>query len=312
MQEDDEERRVIHCEFKLEPESELSYTAGDALGIYPLNNPPEVATLLNAMGQPTGDNSVPVPKMAYEPKPEKEMPLKEALLRFYDLKTIQPSLISLIKERTTDAAEKARVEDLLLNGGASTSKNKALKEYIELREVADVLEEFSSTIKQSKISVTDVLANMKILQPRYYSISSSPIIGTASLFLVHHLLRMLTAHSIADKTVVSVTAAVVRYETLGKPRTGVTTTFLCDRLDVKQRCPVFVNKNPEFRYWLTLPANSCLCSLAETGMQVARGWCEGYHHDRPWHRHCAVPCLYPRAHRYECCGHQSALLWLPP
>ena len=47
----------------------------------------------------------------------------------------------------------------------------------------------------------------------------------------------------------SVTASVVRYETLGKKRTGVTTTFLCDRFDVKQRCPVFINKNPEFRYF---------------------------------------------------------------
>jgi sulfite reductase (NADPH) flavoprotein alpha-component len=72
----------------------------------------------------------------------------------------------------------------------------------------------------------EVLGNMKVLQPRYYSISSSPLI---------------------DKTRVSVTAAVVRYETLGKRRTGVTTTFLCDRFNVHQKCPVFVNKNPDFR-----------------------------------------------------------------
>lgn len=224
--EDDEERKVIHAEFKLEAESELSYTAGDALGIYPLNNPPEVAALLAALGQPGGDSLVPVPKMAYEPKPEKEMPLKEALSRFYDLKTIQPSLINLIKERTGDATERAQLEELLRDGGASISKNRRLKEYIELREVADVLEEFPSAIQHKKVSVTDVLTNMKILQPRYYSISSSPVI---------------------DKSIVSVTASVVRYETLGKKRTGVTTTFLCDRFDVNQRCPVFINKNPEFR-----------------------------------------------------------------
>lgn len=52
----------------------------------------------------------------------------------------------------------------------------------------------------------------------------------------------------SDKSIVSVTAAVVRYESLGKPRTGVTTTFICDRFEVGQRCPVFINKNPEFRY----------------------------------------------------------------
>jgi hypothetical protein len=48
---------------------------------------------------------------------------------------------------------------------------------------------------------------------------------------------------------------VVRYETLGKKRTGVTTTFLCDRFDVNQRCPVFINKNPEFRY---IHVNTCI------------------------------------------------------
>jgi sulfite reductase alpha subunit-like flavoprotein len=103
-------------------------------------------------------------------------------LRFYDLKTIQPSLINLIKERTGDATERGQLEELLRDGGASISKNRRLKEYIELREVADVLEEFPSAIQHKKVSVTDVLTNMKILQPRYYSISSSPVIGTQPFF----------------------------------------------------------------------------------------------------------------------------------
>jgi sulfite reductase (NADPH) flavoprotein alpha-component len=190
FQEDDEERKVIHAEFKLEAESELSYTAGDALGIYPLNNPPEVAALLAALGQPAdGETLVAVPKMAYEPKPDRDMPLKEALLRFYDLKTVQPSLINLIKERTSEASEKAQLEDILRDGGASISKNRKLKEYVELREVADVLEEFPSVIQHGKVSVTDVLSNMKILQPRYYSISSSPVIGSYNARALSCLLR---------------------------------------------------------------------------------------------------------------------------
>jgi len=73
----DEERKVIHAEFMLDQESELCYTAGDSLGIYPLNNPPEVDALLKAMGQHSGEMLVPVPKMAYEPKPENEITLRE-------------------------------------------------------------------------------------------------------------------------------------------------------------------------------------------------------------------------------------------
>ncbi len=192
------------------------------------------------------------------------MTTTQALLRFYDLKTVQPSLINLIKERTGDATERGQLEELLRDGGASISKNRRLKEYIELHEVADVLEEFPSAIQHKKVSVTDVLTNMKILQPRYYSISSSPVIGTQPFFpnfwanfifftvlfgeyLITKYL-FINIKNVSDKSIVSVTASVVRYETLGKKRTGVTTTFLCDRFDVNQRCPVFINKNPEFRY----------------------------------------------------------------
>lgn len=50
---------------------------------------------------------------------------------------------------------------------------------------------------------------------------------------------------------VCVAAAVVRYTTLGKPRTGVTTTYLQDRLNGGDCCPVFMSRNPDFR----LPRN---------------------------------------------------------
>ena len=45
--------------------------SGDALGIYPKNNPPEVDRLLVAMGA-DGTMAVPVPKSAYHPQPGNE------------------------------------------------------------------------------------------------------------------------------------------------------------------------------------------------------------------------------------------------
>ena len=49
--------------------SDLAYTAGDAIGIIPVNNPPEVDLLLAAL-HCTGKEKVPIPNSAYEPKPK--------------------------------------------------------------------------------------------------------------------------------------------------------------------------------------------------------------------------------------------------
>ena len=49
----------------------------------------------------------------------------------------------------------------------------------------------------------------------------------------------------------AVCAAVVRYSLLGKPRTGVCTTYLQDQMNINEACPVFISENPDFR----LPKN---------------------------------------------------------
>jgi sulfite reductase (NADPH) flavoprotein alpha-component len=50
---------------------------------------------------------------------------------------------------------------------------------------------------------------------------------------------------------VQATIAVVRYTSLGKPRLGVTSTQVAERLTPGQLLPVFISKNPDFR----LPQN---------------------------------------------------------
>ncbi len=54
-----------------------------------------------------------------------------------------------------------------------------------------------------------------------------------------------------DTSTVAVCAAVLRYDLLGRPRTGVCTTYIQDRMTVGDSCPVFISHNPDFR----LPAN---------------------------------------------------------
>ncbi|KAK2153298.1 hypothetical protein LSH36_301g01010 [Paralvinella palmiformis] len=222
----EDQKETIHCEFDLTG-SEITWTAGDALGIYPENNPPEVDHLLKALNA-TGDEMVDVPTWAYHNKPDNQVSLKHSLMKYFDLKTIRPELMLLL-QREADGTSCQNKLDSLLKEGLSSKKNTFLHEYLYEREVADILEEFCEV--SSHLSPLDILNQMKGLQPRYYSISSSPLI---------------------DKDTCCVTVAVVRYITLGKPRTGVTTTYLQDRLTINQSCPVFISENPEFR----LPANT--------------------------------------------------------
>ena len=119
--------------------------------------------------------------------------MRDALLKYYDLKAVKTELVKILVDKCTNANDRARGQKLLAAGLGKD--NTFLAEYIAQREVVDVLEDFQS----STITLKELLGQMKLLQPRYYSISSSPDMTP-------------------DCSVVSVTAAVVRYETLRKPR----------------------------------------------------------------------------------------------
>ena len=109
----DSDKETIHTEFDLSG-SDLQFTSGDALGIYPLNNPPEVDQLISAM-HTAPDIAVPVPSFCYHPKPEEStILLHDALMKYYDLKTVRLELARIIMESVTD--EKKKATQLLKNG----------------------------------------------------------------------------------------------------------------------------------------------------------------------------------------------------
>eukprot|EP01087_Luapelamoeba_hula_P014584 TRINITY_DN429_c0_g1_i1.p1 TRINITY_DN429_c0_g1~~TRINITY_DN429_c0_g1_i1.p1 ORF type:complete len:673 (+),score=162.12 TRINITY_DN429_c0_g1_i1:70-2088(+) len=248
----DEDKEVLHLEFELGEDSELTYTSGDAIGIYPGNNPPEMITCVRAFaaGKPLSrvkEMRVSVPRGAYPQQDNAEVnTLGDALRYYYDLKHVRPELLVFLQKsldrlaagqgsKTPEFAAKERAElKALLADGVSAKENAALRAYIREREVADVLEQFGAPYLSAidpATAVPEILANMRMLQPRYYSIASSPTV---------------------DKRVAAVTAAVVRYATLNKDRTGVCTTFLADRTDIGKQVPVFISKNHDFR----LPADT--------------------------------------------------------
>ena len=92
------------------------------------------------------------------------------------------------------------------------------------------LKAFLADLPQKAASAAEFAAPLRKLQPRLYSISSSPKAHPGEVHL---------------------TVAVVRYELNGRPRKGVCSTFFAERVGPDTKVPVFVHKSPSFK----LPAD---------------------------------------------------------
>ncbi|MBI2929788.1 MAG: sulfite reductase subunit alpha [Verrucomicrobia bacterium] len=193
-----------HFELALD-ESGLSYEAGDALGVMPSNCPALVEELIRALAC-TGDEAVPAPD-------SREVSLREALAAHYEITRIPQPLLQAVAERSGDA---------LLNRLAAPGVNGELTEFLWGREIIDLL----LAHPHVKFTPQEFLTLLKKLQPRLYSISSSPKAHPGHVHL---------------------TVGVLRYESLGRARKGVCSTFLADRVGAETLAPVFVQPNKSFR-----------------------------------------------------------------
>ncbi|MFJ8358385.1 molybdopterin-dependent oxidoreductase [Streptomyces sp. NPDC093984] len=183
----------------------LTYEAGDALGVRPVNSP----TLVEEWLEVTGIDRA----AAVEVAGAGEVPFAEALLRHLDITRITPDLLRFVAERTRDDRE---LRQLL-----RPDNKDGLARWCWGRQAVDVAAEYA--VRASAEEWAQVL---KRLQPRLYSISSSPLV---------------------DPHRVSLTVSVVRYESLrGRPRAGVCGGFLADA-EPDAPVPVFVQRSPHFR-----------------------------------------------------------------
>ncbi|MFF1838731.1 molybdopterin-dependent oxidoreductase [Streptomyces sp. NPDC058231] len=185
-------------------ETPLVYEAGDALGVHPLNRPELVVEWLAVTGL-EADTAVKVPGVG-------DVPLGVSLHQHLDITRLTPALLGFITERTGDRDLKKLLRP----------DNKGeLAQWSWGRQAVDVIAEYA--VRADAQDWTDVL---KRLQPRLYSISSSPL---------------------TDPQQVSLTVSVVRYETLhGRPRQGVCSPFLADA-EPDAPVSVFVQRSPHFR-----------------------------------------------------------------
>ncbi|MGW2616042.1 molybdopterin-dependent oxidoreductase [Streptomyces sp. NPDC001500] len=186
-------------------ETPLVYEAGDALGVRPLNSPALVAEWLAVTGL-DAHTSVRLNGAG-------EAPFGEALLRHLDITRITPALLRFTAERTRDPRELRKL--------LRPDNKDELAKWSWGRQAVDVAAEFG--VRADAQEWAGLLGR---LQPRLYSISSSPL---------------------TDPHLVSLTVSVVRYENLtGRPRQGVCSPFLADAAPGAE-VPVHVQRSPHFR-----------------------------------------------------------------
>ncbi|MBI2497271.1 MAG: sulfite reductase subunit alpha, partial [Opitutae bacterium] len=194
-------KEVNHVEFSLEG-SGLVYEAGDALGVLPQNCPQLVSDILALLGC-DGEEAVPAPDGT-------STSLRRALTDHYDLGRPTPELLALLAFAP-------------VNVGGVPSPREATSPH----HVIDVLLQAGIENQKSKIpSPTELVRALRKLQPRLYSISSSPKAHPGQVHL---------------------TVGAVRYEKDGRPRKGACSAFLAERALAHGHAGVFVHANKAFR-----------------------------------------------------------------
>ena len=141
-----------------------------------------------------------------------ELPLREALTRHFDITKPSSELLELVA-KAAPGSEVARLLD--------PERAIELKNWLWGRDVLDVL-----TLLPEPLSLEELLPQLRKLASRLYSISSSPKAHPGKVHL---------------------TVSAVRYQSFGRGRKGVASTFLADRVGDADFVKVFVQPSPGFK-----------------------------------------------------------------
>ncbi|MGE5163154.1 MAG: sulfite reductase subunit alpha [Sphingobacteriales bacterium] len=197
------QKETWHIEFDLAG-TEIAYEVGDSLGIYPTNDPVLVDRVIAAIGAPPDF-------------PIGDRTLHETLSDGVSLSPAPDMLFQLIS---------------YLTGGERRNKAKALATGQDPDGDAATLDVLAALQKFTGIRPDPeaFVEALDPLQPRVYSISSSPKINPGR---------------------VSLTVDAVRYEINKRVRLGVASTFLASRIELGQQLHVYVQQAQHF----ALPAD---------------------------------------------------------
>lgn len=197
------ERETYHIEIGLDG-SGLEYEAGDALGVMPRNSPEHVDELLSHLPFNIRDE-VPLPAGG-------EAPLRDALISYYDIRSVTRPFLEKWQAKSGSPYLRALIEG---------NDKETIDKFCWGREVIDLVIDHPADFPDAE----EFVGTLKKLQPRLYSIASSPKAHPGEVHL---------------------TVAIVRYDSFGRKRGGVCSTYLSDRI-AGEKPGVFVHKNKAFR-----------------------------------------------------------------
>ena len=168
-----------------------------------------------------------------------ETSFRHALLHSFEITKPAPAFLQEVA---------ARANDFELKGLLDPLRKADLDRFLYGREVIDFLVGFPSV----KFTPVEFAGLLRKLNPRLYSIASSPKVHPGEVHLC---------------------VGTVRYQSHGRARKGVCSTFLADRVEADTPIPVFVQKSGGFR----LPADASKPMImigAGTGIAPFRAFLE--------------------------------------
>lgn len=197
-------KETRHVEFDLAGTG-LDYRPGDSFGVVPTNDPQLAAAIIAHLGcgpdAEVGDGN------------GHSRSLQAALGEDVALAPAPDALFALLASLSTDASERQRLQ-AMARGEDPDGDLDSLDVLAALQKVPTL-----------KPAAKALLAALEPLQPRLYSISSSPLATPERLHL---------------------TVDIVRWTTGARIRKGVASTFLADRLSPGDRVPVYVQASHGF------------------------------------------------------------------
>jgi sulfite reductase (NADPH) flavoprotein alpha-component len=181
-------------------ESALTYEVGDSLGVRPTNCQETVWAIIQCLGA-RPDDEVDCPDGT-------RRSLWQALSEACEIGRPTDEAIEVLASRAPRDDESQRLQ--------------ALAEGYPGAEPADAdLLELLETFPSARPPVQELVSVLGVLQPRLYSIASSPK---------------------AEPRAVHLTVSAVRYRVRGRARKGIASTFLADRLSPGAAVPVFTQR----------------------------------------------------------------------
>ena len=194
-------RQTLHIELNTKDATGMEYEPGDAAGVLPLNP----SGLINEVLKITALG------------PEEKVTVKGEEKSLYDALTRDVELSKITTDVVTRYLAFAPNDKLL----KLSQETNLFKEYLEGKDIVDLFQDYPAAITSK-----DLIPLLRPLQPRYYSISSSPKAYPGEVHL---------------------TVGVVNYNHSGREKRGTCSTFLSEIAVEGGQVPVFIESNPGFR-----------------------------------------------------------------